>query len=226
MKLSRRDFQKILKTSTVLKHSIPFHTLVKLVDDEDIANDKIRTHDLILEFNNVTKQFQTQTLYISPQNAQPIFSQPRDPNNKTKNAYNKILLFEVEVHHVTLIITKTTLHKTDTALPLEIALLMTKVPLLHITLLYDMTVIKEILFVLLIDPCIDLRIDMTLVTHIDLARIQEITISPDILPPSDNLPGQEILDTLDLNHKQVQETNLLTQFNFKLQKIVSTLKYI
>ena len=208
----------------MLKHSIPFHTLVKLVDDEDIANDKIRTHDLSLEFINVTKQIKTQTLDNSPQNAQPIFTQPRDPNNKTKPAFNKILLFEVEVHHVTLIITKTALHKTDTALALEIVLLMTKVPLLHITLLYDMTVIKEILFVLLIDPRIDLRIDMTLVTHIDLARIQEITISPDILPPSDNLPGQEILDILDLNHTEVQETNL-TQFNFKLQKIVSTLKY-
>ena len=32
------------------------HTLVKFVDVEDIANDKIRTHDLTLELNNITKQ--------------------------------------------------------------------------------------------------------------------------------------------------------------------------
>ena len=49
-------------TSTVLEPSIPLHTLVKFVDAEDIANNKIRTHDLALEVNNITKQLQTQTL--------------------------------------------------------------------------------------------------------------------------------------------------------------------
>ena len=47
-------------TSTVLEHSIPVHTLVKLVDAEDIAIDKIRTYDLTLEVNGITKQIQTQ----------------------------------------------------------------------------------------------------------------------------------------------------------------------
>ena len=46
-------------TSTVLEPSIPFHTLVKLVDAEVKTNDKIRTHDLALEVNNVSKQLQT-----------------------------------------------------------------------------------------------------------------------------------------------------------------------
>ena len=74
MKSLQKDFQKNLKdfankrqvkhTSTVLEPSIPFHTLVKLVDAEDIANDKIRTHDLALEINNITKQFNTQTLFV------------------------------------------------------------------------------------------------------------------------------------------------------------------
>ena len=57
-------------TSTVLEPSIPFHTLVKFVDAEDIANDKIRTNDLTLEVNNITKQLH-----------------PRDPNNETKPTY-------------------------------------------------------------------------------------------------------------------------------------------
>ena len=93
MKSLQKDFQKILKTlqikvkhpSTVLEPSIPFHTLVKLVDAEDIANDKIRTHDLALEIINITKQLNTQTLEPSSQE-QLLFSQPKDPNNKNKPA--------------------------------------------------------------------------------------------------------------------------------------------
>ena len=94
----QKDFQKTLRTfankrqvkhtSTILEPSIPFHTLVKLVDAEDIANDKIRTHDLTLEVNNITKQLQTQSLH-SQQSDQVMFTQPRDPNNKTKPAYKK-----------------------------------------------------------------------------------------------------------------------------------------
>ena len=53
--------------SNVLEPSIPFHTLVKLVDAEDIRNDKIRTHDLALELNNITNKLQTQTLDSSQQ---------------------------------------------------------------------------------------------------------------------------------------------------------------
>ena len=54
-----KDFankRQVKDTSTVLEPSIPFHTLVKLVDAEDISNDKIRTHDLALQINNITKQ--------------------------------------------------------------------------------------------------------------------------------------------------------------------------
>ena len=57
-----KDFankRQVKHTSTVLEPSIPFHTLVKLVDAEDIASDKIRIHDLTLEVNNITKQLQT-----------------------------------------------------------------------------------------------------------------------------------------------------------------------
>ena len=98
MKSLQKDFQKILKTlqtkdkvkhtSNVLEPSIPFHTLVKFVDAEDIANDKIRTHDLALEINNITKQLNTQTLAPSSQE-QLMFTQPKDPNNKNKHAYKK-----------------------------------------------------------------------------------------------------------------------------------------
>ena len=54
--------RQLKHTSTVLEPPSPFHTLVKLVDAEDIANDKIRTHDFAPEVNNITKQLHTQTL--------------------------------------------------------------------------------------------------------------------------------------------------------------------
>ena len=85
-----KDFankRQVKHTSTVLEPSIPFHTLVKLVDAEDIANDKIRTHDLALEIN-ITKQLNTQTLDHSSQE-QLMYTQPKDPNNKNKPAYKK-----------------------------------------------------------------------------------------------------------------------------------------
>ena len=77
-------------TSTVLEPSIPFHTLVKLVDAKDIANDKFRTHDLALEVNNITKQLHAQTLEPSSQE-QLMFTQPKDPNNTNKPAYKNIV---------------------------------------------------------------------------------------------------------------------------------------
>ena len=59
------------------------------MDAEVISNDKIRTHDLSLEINNITKQVNTQTLDPSSQE-QLMFTQPKDPNNKNKPAYKNI----------------------------------------------------------------------------------------------------------------------------------------
>ena len=96
-----KDFaskRQVKHTSTVLEPSIPFHTLVKLVDAEDIANDKIRTHDLALGVNTITKQLQTQTLDSSNQE-QLMFTQPRDPNNKNKPAYKKYCSYCLRTNH-------------------------------------------------------------------------------------------------------------------------------
>ena len=51
-----KDFahkRQVKQVSTLLEPSIPFHTLVRPVDSEDIANEKIRTNDLALEMNNI-----------------------------------------------------------------------------------------------------------------------------------------------------------------------------
>ena len=85
-------------TSTVLEPSISFHKLVNLVDVEDIANDKIRTHDLALKLNNITNQFQTQTLHSSQQE-QLMFTQPPDPNNENKPAYQKYCSYCHRTNH-------------------------------------------------------------------------------------------------------------------------------
>ena len=83
-----KNKRQVKHNSTVLEPSIPFHTLVKLVDAEDIANDKIRTHDLALEIINITKQLNTQTL-DHPSQEQLMYTQPKNPNNKNKPAYEK-----------------------------------------------------------------------------------------------------------------------------------------
>ena len=96
-----KDFankRQVKHTSTVLEPLIPFHTLVKLVDAEDIANDKIRTHDLALEINTLTKKLNTQTLEPSLQE-QLMFTQPKDPNNKNKPAYKKYCSYCHRTNH-------------------------------------------------------------------------------------------------------------------------------
>ena len=90
--------RQVKHTSTVLEPSIPFHTLVKLVDAEDIANDKIRTHDVALEINIIAKQLNTQTLEPSSQE-QLMFTQPKDPKNKNKPAYIKYCSYCHRTNH-------------------------------------------------------------------------------------------------------------------------------
>ena len=53
-------------TSTVLEPSNPFHTLVKLVEAEDIANEKIRTLSYPRS-KQCSKKLETQTLDTSKQ---------------------------------------------------------------------------------------------------------------------------------------------------------------
>ena len=76
---------------------------------------------------------------------------------------------EVEVHHVISISTKTIIHTQNIVLQLEIDLVMTKIPLLHNTHDYNMTIIKNVQDITdhLTDPNKDLLLDVTLVPDID-----------------------------------------------------------
>ena len=134
---------------------------------------------------------------------------------------------EVEVIHEISITTKITIHKTDIAVHLEFDLVMTTVLLLHNTLDQDMTIIKDIRdpFALLSDLLTYPLIDVTLVTDIEHARIQDITtILQDTHLPLDHLHENEIQDLLDPVHLQIQGTNLI-QNNHKHKMIQLTSKY-
>ena len=89
-KFSRFCKQKTSKTylycfrtfsSNSEEHSRTFQTLVKLVDAEDRANDKIRTYDLTFEINSITMHLQSQN-FGTQQFERLIFTQPRDSNNR------------------------------------------------------------------------------------------------------------------------------------------------
>ena len=60
-------------------------------------NDRIRTHDLTLEVNNLTNELQSQTIEQQPE--QLMFTQSKDPNNKTKPAYKKYCSYCTRTNH-------------------------------------------------------------------------------------------------------------------------------
>ena len=85
-----KDFahkRQVKHISTLLEPSIPFHTLVRHVDSEDIANEKIRTNDLALEINKVSIEDNINNK--EPEFDHILVTQSGDPNNKSKPAYKK-----------------------------------------------------------------------------------------------------------------------------------------
>ena len=86
-----KDFahkRQVKHVSTLLEPSIPFHTLVRHVDSEDIANEKIRTNDLALEINKVSLEDDPNKREFEHEN-HIMVTQSGDPNNKSKPAYKK-----------------------------------------------------------------------------------------------------------------------------------------
>ena len=86
-----KDFahkRQVKHVSTFLEPSIPFHTLVRHVDSEDIANEKIRTNDLALEINKVSLEDDNNKKEFEHED-HIMVTQSGDPNNKSKPAYRK-----------------------------------------------------------------------------------------------------------------------------------------
>ena len=83
-----KDFahkRQVKHVSTLLEPSISFHTLVRHVDSEDNANEKIRTNDLALEINKISIDNDNNDKEL--QHDRRVVTQPGDPNNKSKPAY-------------------------------------------------------------------------------------------------------------------------------------------
>ena len=86
-----KDFahkRQVKHVSTLLEPSIPFHTLVRHDDSEDIANEKFRTNDLALEINKVSLEDDTSKKEFEHED-HIMVTQSGDPNNKSKPAYGK-----------------------------------------------------------------------------------------------------------------------------------------
>ena len=84
----KKDFahkRQVEYISTLLEPSITFHTLIRHVDSEDIANEKIRTNDLALEINKVSIEDNINNK--EPELDHIMVTQSGDPNNKSKPAY-------------------------------------------------------------------------------------------------------------------------------------------
>ena len=96
-----KDFapkRQVKHVSTLLKPSIPFHTLVRQVDSEDIANEKIGTIDLALEINKVSIEDYTNNK--ESEHDHIMVTQSGDANNKSKPAYKNIVLIVKNNHGV------------------------------------------------------------------------------------------------------------------------------
>ena len=202
--------------------------MVKLVDAEDIANDKIRTHDLALEVNNNEKQLNTQTLEPSS-HEQLIFTQPKDPKNKNKPAYKNIAHIVIEQIILSLLVARNNemmktnemhmldqnLHKNHLystfvlllMIEQNIMIIDTEVEVLHETTLTIKTIHK-------IDTVLHLKIDLVmtkvLVLHSTLDHdmiLTNVTLSLTALhtdPLTDLLI--DTIFALDTDHAHILET--------------------
>ena len=219
--------RQVKHTSTVLEPSIPSHKLVKLVDAEDIANDKIGTHDLALEVNNITKQLQTQTLDSSSQE-QLMFAQSRDPSNKNKPAYKQYCSCCHRTNHSISIVSK---KQRDAYARLKspqnhlystfVLLLMTEqndmihdieVEVLHGTTLTTKSIHK-------IDIVLHLEIDLVMTKILPLHNTLDhdmmiIIETQDLVVPFTDILIDLLTDTtlvLDIDHVHIEETVMILQ---------------
>ena len=67
-----------------MESSIPFHTVVNLIDAENITKENIRAPQKQLDVKKVTTNLESQNLSAETNNAIPqiMFTQPTDPNDR------------------------------------------------------------------------------------------------------------------------------------------------
>ena len=90
-----KDFankRQVKHVSSSLEPSIPFHSLVNMVDSEDITLEKIKTQELSLEINNLSNTFQQNT-NIQDSSSEPPQVQIMETNNKSKPQFKRYCSF-------------------------------------------------------------------------------------------------------------------------------------
>ena len=211
-----KDFahkRQVKHVSTIHEASIPFHTLVRLVDS-DIANEKIRTNDLALETNKV--------LHKSNHSISNCYQKQRDDEyQKHKNQRSKTpqQSFVQYFRSKPVIRKKINMKlKMSTFPEMMNATKMTKT-IIPITMV-DIVVIAETTHKKLIDQTldeditIDLQVhthldpDMTIISkeepHLDLHIDHQIT---ETIPIIDTFLNQDI--DLVLNHKEIPSNDTI-----------------
>ena len=93
----------------ILNHQNHFTHLFDCVDSEDIANEKIRTNDLALEINKMSIDNDNNDKELEHDHI--MFTQPGDPNNKSKSAYKNIVIIVIKTITVFQIVTKNNVMK-------------------------------------------------------------------------------------------------------------------
>ena len=78
-----------------MERSIPFHTLPKLVDAEEINSEKYRNLHLPMKINEVTSKLESQKSFCETYDPNPEnnFKQTTDPNNKSKPQFWNYCIF-------------------------------------------------------------------------------------------------------------------------------------
>ena len=96
-----KDFankRQVKHISSSLEPSIPFHSLVNMVDSEDITLEKIKTQELSLEINTLSNTFQ-QNATTQDTSSEPPLIHAADPNNKSKPQLKKYCSFCHKNYH-------------------------------------------------------------------------------------------------------------------------------
>ena len=117
-----KDFahkRQVKHVSTLLEPSIPFHTLVRHVDSEDIANEKIRTNDLALEINKVSleddtskKEFEHEDHILVTQSGDPKKTKTNQLIENIVPIVTKIIIvFQIVIKNNVMMNTKNTITK-------------------------------------------------------------------------------------------------------------------
>ena len=87
--------RQVKHTCTLLQPSIPFHTLIKLVDSEDIANARMRTNDLSLEKITHADKLDSTNM----EDTEHINFINKNPNNNCKPSFKKYCQYCHRTNH-------------------------------------------------------------------------------------------------------------------------------